>query len=40
MVDDYVFVLRGKREYQLLCRRSSSGSDDHCKLLLASFQAT
>jgi hypothetical protein len=38
MVDDYVFVLRGKREYQLLCRRKSSDSDDHCRLLLKSFR--
>jgi hypothetical protein len=38
MVDDYVFVLRGKREYQLLCRRKSSDSDDHCGLLLSSFR--
>jgi hypothetical protein len=40
MVDDYVFVLRGKREYQLLCRRKSSDPDDHCKLLLTSFRVT
>jgi hypothetical protein len=40
MVDEYVFVLRGKREYQLLCRRKSSDSDDHCKLLLTSFRVT
>ena len=40
MVDDYVFVLRGKREYQLLCRRKSSDSDDHCRLLLTSFHVT
>ena len=38
MVDDYVFVLRGKREYQLLCRRKASDSDDHCRLLLTSFR--
>lgn len=40
MVDEYVFVLRGKREFQLLCRRRSSGSDDHCKLLATSFRVT
>jgi hypothetical protein len=40
MVDDYVFVLRGKREYQLLCRRKSSESDDHCRQLLTSFRVT
>jgi hypothetical protein len=38
MVDDYVFVLRGKREYQLLCRRKSSDSDDPCTLLVTSFR--
>ena len=36
----HVFVLRGKREYQLLCRRKSSDSDDHCRLLLTSFRVT
>jgi hypothetical protein len=40
MVDSYVFVLRGKREYQLLCRRASSGSDGACRSLLASFRVT
>lgn len=39
MIDEYVFVLRGKREYQLLCRRRPSDSDDHCKLLSTSFRA-
>ena len=39
-VDQYVFVLRGKREYQLLCRRTSSGSDGVCRALLASFRVT
>jgi hypothetical protein len=36
-VDQYTFVLRGKREYQLLCRRKSSSKDDFCRQLLASF---
>jgi hypothetical protein len=36
-VDQYTFVLRGMREYQLLCRRASSGSDAACKQLIASF---
>jgi outer membrane PBP1 activator LpoA protein len=36
-VDEYTFVLIGRREYQLLCRsRSSSGS--FCSDLLTSFQ--
>ena len=36
-VDEYTFVLRGMREFQLLCRRGSSSGDDACKQLLASF---
>ena len=36
-IDQYTFVLRGRREYQLLCRRGSSGSDAACKQLIASF---
>jgi hypothetical protein len=36
---EYTFVLRGLREYELLCRRPSSASDDACKLLLTSFAA-
>ena len=37
-VDQYTFVLRGMREYQLLCRRSSSDDDTNCRLLLSSFK--
>jgi len=40
MVDDYVFVLRGKREFQLLCRRKASEPGDPCKLLFTSFRVT
>lgn len=36
-VDEYTFVLRGLREYQLLCRRRSSSSDHVCKQLIARF---
>lgn len=36
---EYTFVLRGKREYELLCRRPSSKSDATCKQLLTSFSA-
>jgi hypothetical protein len=36
-VDQYTFVLRGKREYQLLCRRRSSSSDAFCAELIKSF---
>lgn len=34
---EYTFVLKGKREYQLLCRRPSSAGDGNCKQLLATF---
>ena len=37
-VDEYTFVLRGLREYQLLCRRKSSSADDTCRALLTSFR--
>jgi len=37
-VDTYVFVLRGKREYQLLCRRASSDKAGFCDRLVASFR--
>jgi hypothetical protein len=36
---EYTFVLRGKREFELLCRRPSSKSDGNCKALLTSFSA-
>jgi hypothetical protein len=36
-VDQYTFVLSGKREYQLLCRRKSSSKDDFCQALVTSF---
>jgi len=37
-VDEYTFVLRGKREYQLLCRRKSTDTTQFCERLLASFK--
>ncbi len=37
-VDRYTFVLRDKREHQLLCRRVSGGSESACDLLLRSFR--
>jgi hypothetical protein len=37
-VDQYTFVLRGKREYLLICRRRSSEGDAACRRLLASFR--
>jgi hypothetical protein len=35
--DEYTFVLRGRREYQLLCRRKTSSGDGFCKQLVRSF---
>jgi hypothetical protein len=37
-VDEYTFVLRNMREYQLLCRRQASSDSETCKLLITSFQ--
>jgi hypothetical protein len=37
-VDQYTFVLRGMREYQLLCRRLSSHGTEVCDALIASFR--
>jgi hypothetical protein len=37
---EYTFVLRGKREFELLCRRPSDADDAACKELLASFRPT
>jgi hypothetical protein len=39
-VDEYTFVLRGRREYQLLCRRKASHGGDVCRQLLTSFATT
>jgi hypothetical protein len=39
-IDEYTFVLRGMREFQLLCRRGTSSNDDTCKQLLTSFAVT
>lgn len=36
-VDEYTFVLSGKREYLLLCRRKSSHGADFCQQLVTSF---
>lgn len=36
---EYTFVFRGKREFELLCRRPSSQSDANCKTLVSSFAA-
>jgi hypothetical protein len=37
-VDQYTFVLRGLQEYQLLCRRHSSGSGAACEQLITGFE--
>jgi hypothetical protein len=37
-VDEYTFVLAGRREFQLLCRRNASGGVGICKQLVASFK--
>jgi hypothetical protein len=37
-VDQYTFVLRGLREYLLLCRRHSSGSTAACDQLIAGLR--
>jgi hypothetical protein len=37
-VDQYTFVLRGLREFQLLCRRKASDGDDVCRELITSFE--
>ena len=36
-VDEYTFVLRRAREYQLLCRRDASSSSSFCTQLVRSF---
>jgi hypothetical protein len=38
-VEQLTFVLHGRREYQLLCRRSENGDDAPCAELLRSFEA-
>ena len=37
-VDEYTFVLIGKREYQLLCRARTSSNATFCSDLLTSFR--
>ena len=36
-VDEYTFVLEGKREHLLLCRRPQGKQTDYCARLLTSF---
>ena len=37
-VEQLTFVLRGKTNYQLLCRRNSDGDHEPCETLLQSFR--
>jgi hypothetical protein len=39
-VEELTFVLRGKTNYQLLCRRESGADDGPCKRLVSSFRVT
>lgn len=36
-IEELTFVLRGKREYELLCRRSDSAARTACSALVSSF---
>jgi hypothetical protein len=36
-IDQYTFVLQGRREYQLLCRRDAKKGDAACRQLLQTF---
>ncbi len=37
-LEQLTFVLRGKTNYQLLCRREEAGDDEPCKALVNSFR--
>jgi len=37
-VEEITFVLDGRNEYELLCRRSAAGDDTACRELVSSFQ--
>jgi hypothetical protein len=36
--EEITFVLQGKREYELLCRRAKGADDSACRKLVASFR--
>jgi hypothetical protein len=38
LVEEITFVLDGRREYELLCRRHSTAADETCRRFLASFR--
>jgi hypothetical protein len=37
LVEEITFVLDGRREYELLCRREATAPDETCRRFLASF---
>jgi hypothetical protein len=37
-LDEYTFVLQGRREYQLLCRRTKSSGAEACRQLVRTFE--
>ncbi len=39
-VQELTFVLRARREFQLLCRRKRDGQDDACRAFVSSFALT
>jgi predicted Zn-dependent protease len=39
-LDEYTFVLRGRREYQLLCRHPAGGDASACVQLVSTFHLT
>jgi hypothetical protein len=39
-LDEYTFVLTGRREYELLCHRPASGGDEACAQLVSTFRLT
>ena len=39
-LDEYTFVLSGRREYELLCHRPASGDDGPCVQLQSTFRLT
>jgi glucokinase len=40
LAEEITFVLRGKDEYELLCRRAQGGDDAACRRLVSSFRTT
>jgi hypothetical protein len=38
LTEEFTFVLRGRHEYELLCRRAAGADDAACRKLLASFR--